>query len=366
MKQFSTTALKMFFALLKATFKKSPIDVSLFESVTFEDWENCYTLCQQQGVRATAWDGVQQLPPTSQPPVEIKVKWALEVEDSEKEYSKQCHALNELTTLFQTYGLKVIILKGLGLSSYHPVPTHRECGDIDLCVRPTHPDKMSNTEAYQQSVKAIQALNISVDTTFSKKHDIFYFKDIMVENHRNLLNIHIIRSAASIDNLLNTIIAPNYCIIKNKYRLLIPSTGFNTIFIPYHAAQHFGSGICMHHLYDWASFLHREGLHIPVQLTDERFKRFIYAFTQLSNQYFDTHIKVPEETELAESILNDMLYSPFSSSKNPKQKIRIISFKLKRMLYLHHFKKKVFGSNLWYTIGYSILFHLRNPKTIFF
>ena len=49
-------------------------------SLTAKEWEQCYRMACKQGVMAIAWDGVMKLPKELQPPVGIKIQWAMAVE----------------------------------------------------------------------------------------------------------------------------------------------------------------------------------------------------------------------------------------------------------------------------------------------
>lgn len=37
-----------------------------------------------------------------------------------------------MAAVFAENGIRLLLLKGLGLSRNYPVPAHRECGDIDI------------------------------------------------------------------------------------------------------------------------------------------------------------------------------------------------------------------------------------------
>jgi hypothetical protein len=113
---------QMLFALLRASLNQKPAEVSCFQQAAEEDWTRCYRLAQKQGVMALAWDGAITLPDHLQPPVELKLVWALAVEKYEKKYARYCRTIHDLTALDAKEGIATLQMKGVGLSSYYPIP----------------------------------------------------------------------------------------------------------------------------------------------------------------------------------------------------------------------------------------------------
>lgn len=147
--------------------------------------------------------------------------------------------------------------------------------------------------------------------------------------------------------------------------ILIPSAEFNTLFVFFHAAQHLGSGLSIHHLYDWAVILHRHGLHLPKEMTDERLLRAISAFTTLCNHLLGTSVNVKEEKDFADRILKEMLYPAYYKRPLPKSKTGIVVYKIKRFIYNQKLRKSIFNHSPWKSLYVSILHHLCHPHKIF-
>ena len=156
-------------------------------------------------------------------------------------------------------------------------------------------------------------------------------------------------------------------LLNGEYRIWTPSPTFNTLFLAFHAAQHYGSGLALHHLCDWAMLIHRHGLQLPQELTDKRFIEAICAFTQLCNRYLGTQIKVEGGEELADKILEEVLYPqfPHKGAVTVEGKLNIFIYKTRR--FLHHSKvsNQILYIPLWKRIWKSVVAHILHPRTIF-
>ena len=122
----------MLFALLRASLHQKKTETCFFEGASADDWKACYKLACQQGVMALAWDGVLKLPAEMIPPKALRITWGMAVQAYEKKYEHYCNTIQELTDFYLRRGIMTVQLKGVGLSTYYPVPSHREGGDIDI------------------------------------------------------------------------------------------------------------------------------------------------------------------------------------------------------------------------------------------
>lgn len=109
-------------------------DLSILRSEG-KQWNELYRLASLQGILAIVWDGLQKLPPELQPPRELRLRWAYNVEQIERRYENQRRAASRLAELFAAEGIRTVVLKGLAVGALYPVPAHRPCGDLDcfLC-----------------------------------------------------------------------------------------------------------------------------------------------------------------------------------------------------------------------------------------
>ena len=141
------TSERMLFALLRASLHQKEAEQTFFQQVSEEDWKQCYRLAAKQGVMALAWDGIITLPTDLQPPRALKLTWGMAVQDYEAKYARYCRTIQELSAFYAEHGIVTVQMKGVGLSSYYPVPAHREGGDIDIFTFSADKSEMTDAEA---------------------------------------------------------------------------------------------------------------------------------------------------------------------------------------------------------------------------
>jgi hypothetical protein len=156
-------------------------------------------------------------------------------------------------------------------------------------------------------------------------------------------------------------------LLEGECSILTPSSAFNTLFLAFHASQHYGSGIALHHLCDWAMLVKRYGLQLPQELTDKHFLGAIAAFTQLCNRYLGTEVDVTGGKELADEILEEILHSRFPHKEGVpvKGKWNIFIYKTRRFLYMSKVSNRILYLPLWKRIWKSVVAHVCHPETIF-
>lgn len=81
---------QMLFALLRSSLHEREAELSFFQEATADDWKQCHQIAVAQGVMALAWDGVLRLPKELQPPISLKLTWAMAVERYEAKYLRYC------------------------------------------------------------------------------------------------------------------------------------------------------------------------------------------------------------------------------------------------------------------------------------
>ena len=361
------TSERMLFALLRASLHQKEAEQACFQQVSEEDWKKCYRLAASQGVMALAWDGVITLPADLQPPRSLKLTWGMAAQDYEAKYARYCRAVQELSTFYAEHGIVTVQMKGVGLSSYYPLPAHREGGDIDICTFSADASKMTDTEANRLADELMMQQGIEVEM-HSYKHSNFYYKGIPIENHKFFLNVEEYPVAVKVNELLKQCLQPQAIkLLDGECSILTPSPAFNTIFLAFHTSQHYGSGIALHHLCDWAMLIKRYGLQLPRELTDKHFLGAIAAFTQLCNRYLGTEVEAGEDNGLAEEILEEILHPRFPHKEGVplKGKLNILLYKTRRFLHRSRISNRILYLPLWKRIWLSVVGHVRRPETIF-
>jgi hypothetical protein len=288
------------------------------------------------------------------------------VEKYEAKYRRYCKTVDELSAFYATHGIATVQLKGVGFSTYYPVPMHREGGDIDIYTYSADKNKMSDAEANALADKLMEQQGIEVDM-HSYKHSNFYYKGIPIENHKSFLNVKDIQQAIVANKILHRELNPQTVeLVEGKVQ--IPSPAFNALFIAFHALQHYGKGIALHHLCDWAMILKRYGWIIPKEIQEKRLLEGMKALTQLCNEFLGTSVAVDGGKDMAVEMMGEILQPSFVPYGNPipaKTKAGVILYKTRRFLHIFKLQSGVFDISLGRRIWSSIMNHLHRPETIF-
>ena len=249
-------------------------------------WNHLFLLAAQQGLLAIVWDALQKLMGeglsgqgfsgqglkgqglkgqgltgrnvTGQEetglgiPRALKIRWELSVRHIGEIHRRQRLVLKELAEVFAREGIRVMLLKGLGLAEMYPRPEHRESGDLDIYL----------FGDFEKGNKVIGDLGIEVEYD-GTKHSKFYYKGIPVENHRNFLNVSYTRVDKILEEHLSQILSEsdNWKLLAEESKgaaVLVPPVDFHFLFLVRHTVTHFlSSGIVLRHLYDFGIFLSR-------------------------------------------------------------------------------------------------------------
>ena len=350
---------QLLFTLLRASLHGK--EMSAFKDVSDRDWEECFQLAQVQGVMALAWDGILKL--SLQPPLELKLQWGVKVAVQERKHLRYCKAIQEISSFYKKHHIETMTLKGVGLSTLYPIPSHREGGDIDIYTF-SGSESISDSEANQLADSLIEQQGQKIDVDKTPKHSVFYFNGILVENHKTFTNVHSYAIAKLVESMLRKQMNPQKTLLPTG-EVLVPSPMFNTLFVFFHAVQHYGSGLSLHHLCDWAIIIKNYGLHFPEELTDRRLLRAAAALTTLCNHLLGTTIKIKEEKEFAYKMLNEMLHPKYYKRPLPHSKLELIAYKIKRFIYNQRLKKSIFNHSPWKSLYISVVHHLLHPQKIF-
>lgn len=358
------------FALLRGALHGEVADEGLFADVSEHQWKSLYDLAARQGVLALVWDGIKLLPAGAQPPKPLKLRWALTVEKYEGKYSQYCRTVEELQKFYMENGIIAVQMKGVGLASTYSVPANREGGDIDIYTYSADTSQMSHKRANRLADELMQQKGIVVDSSHSEKHSNFYYKCIPVENHKWFVNIELNpRFLTKLNDTMFRLLEPYTAVMPdNGCNIRVPSAKFNTLFLAYHTFQHLGSGIALHHLFDWANHINRNGLDIPAEITEKSFLKGIAALTYLCNSYLGTNVDISTlplgYERLAAMMLDEMLYPKFSKVVPYRNPILVILYKLRRVMHSNRLRKRTLEASELYLLFHSIVWHLKYPATI--
>ena len=360
----------MLMALLKGALNNCTAESELFEIASAQDWDECFKAASRQGVLALAWERGQTLPLQMQPPKALKFRWAMSVEKYEARHRKYCQTVQELQQLYREHGIVAVQLKGVGFSAGYNHPSHREGGDIDIYTYSADTSKMSHREANDLADSLMEKMGNPVDM-HTYKHSNFNFNGIPVENHKMFVNMHLnSKFMQPINDYLLKVLSPvEVSLYDGEYKLLVPSPEFNTLFISCHAFQHYGSGIALHHLYDWATILKNHGLSLPDNLLTKKYLRALAAMTHLCNIYLGTNIDLHSFPKGYEKMADEMLFEMFNPIYDKvvpyRNYMMIFLYKTRRFIRGAKLSNDVFDASFANRVMDSIVAHIKHPETIF-
>lgn len=357
---------KMLLALLRAALHQSEVETSFFQHSTAKEWLQCYRLAVQQGVPALAWGAIERLPKEYCPPLDIKLSWALLEEKQLEKYRKHCRAANELTKLYAQHGIATVVLKGIGLSRLYPTPAHREGGDIDIYTFSADKSRMTDEEANSLANELMEQQGINVDYSYIKVHSSFCYNGTTFENHRRFLNFETFTELADIEEWLKEHLHPQSAVLPDATcDINVPSVAFERVFVPLHAAQHYGTGLSLRHLCDWAIL----ALHGDFRVPDEPDNKYLYqvakALSQLGNRYLGTSITVENCGKLPDEMMKEIIHPPFYHKKPFKNPLKAAWYKTRLKLHILWLRHRLLGVSL--TKGFTELLKsiLHKPSRLY-
>lgn len=244
--------------------------VRLLSDCTTEGWTQMFKMAARQGLLAIAWDALEKLQAEHGGLCrgmsrETRIRWALSIKHIEKVHLRQREALKELAGIFAESGMRVMVLKGLGLADMYPRPEHRECGDLDIYL----------FGDFEKGNEVMRKMGIAVEYD-GTKHSKFYYKGIPVENHKNFLNVTTTRVDKDLESELMQILQEQKCgsLDLGGITVDVPPPDFQMIFLTRHTITHFlASGLVLRHLYDFGIFYSAHAQEVDLDRIEKIFKR---------------------------------------------------------------------------------------------
>ena len=259
------------------------------------DWKGVFEFAQAQGVAAVVWDSIYKLlqkgtwseradaereksgnvnreleaqkgdsegsAPKVDMPKDLQLQWLGLAVQYEQRYAHYEQAIGRLAKFYDSEGIKMMVLKGYGLSLYYPVPKHRPCGDIDIW-------QFGRQKEADDAIHAKKGIRID---NSHHHHTVFYVGTFMVENHYDFGNVHAHLSSAKLEPLMKALgmDESRSTVISfgdggnSHARIYLPAPQLNALFLLRHAASHWAAAeITLRHLLDWAYFVQAESENI--------------------------------------------------------------------------------------------------------
>lgn len=327
-------------------------------------WAKVMEEATRQGVQGFCFDALELLPAKQRPDRTILLEWLGQVVCLERLYGSHRKAIDALSCFYQQDGIKMMMLKGYGLSLYWPKPEHRPVGDMDIYLG----------SCWQRADRLVsEKLGIRVDDGH-EHHTCFTFQGVSVENHYDIVNTKVNESSRELEALFKRIATFDTPLKMEKGVIYLPSPTLNAIFLIRHLGQHFaGAEATLRQLLDWGFFMQHESKNVDWNLVISILEKVgIYRFFHQINAICVDYLGFPESTfpqiervaALERRIIEDILSPEFSENKPKGNTLQVIWFKTRRFFANRWKRELVFREGIWSQLWYGSIAHLRRYNTI--
>lgn len=225
-----------FFSLLRSGLWNISVDKRYFP-LSDSHWLEIFQIARKQTVEAIVYDGIMNLPIELFPKKELIYKWTVAIDVIERQNLLMNQRLSELVSFFSEKGLKPSLLKGQSVAQCYDNPNHRVCGDIDLYFQDKRDYKAANSLISEKRISIHKTPGFSTE---------YRWKEIQVEHHRKLLDIHNPLAINRLKNQLESELNKPAKINIHGQEILTPSPLITTLVVNTHILKHslsFGIGL---------------------------------------------------------------------------------------------------------------------------
>lgn len=293
------------------------------------DWQDVIDFSLKQGVAGITFDSYQRMGESIDPkygPNELTVMaWFGYTNILEKKYQKHKIAIDKLASFYQQNDIRMVLLKGFGLSQYWPVPKHRLSGDMDIYL-------FGDWQKADELVS--DKLGLLVDEGH-EHHTCFTFEGERIENHYDFINTKSNKSAIWIETKLKELSAQ-----FRDSAISLPSADFNAIFLVRHLGQHFaGVEATLRQVLDWGLFMRAENENVNWEKIIPFLKKMeIYDFFSIINSICVKYLgfkesefpDVSDNDALVYRVIEDILQPEFEGDVPRDNKLKAIAFNTRR------------------------------------
>ena len=225
------------------------------------DWPALIQMAMSNGLDAIAFDGIQALyerqadlsEDLDTSLGETKFDWLGLTLQAEQDYESYRLKLRDLASFWGKAGIRMLVLKGYGLSLDYPIPSHRPTGDIDVYL-------YGRGEEGDKLIKSAFGSKIEQN---NDRHSVFQYKGLSIENHARFLDEVGHRSLRNIEQFLEEEAHKASVVTVDGVEISVPTPMMNALFLPCHMTTHFVfGGMMLKQVVDWAVFVGKHGTYV--------------------------------------------------------------------------------------------------------
>ena len=333
------------------------------------DWPTIEVLANSQGLSAVVLDGIEELRKRYfnivLPEKKILTQWTDEVlQGYEYRYELYRRAIAEMAGFYNCHGYKMMVLKGYACCLDWPKPEHRPTGDIDI---------WQFGRQKEADADLIRENGTEIDSSHHH-HTVFLWRDFMVENHYDFINVHHHKSNAEIEVILKEL-ARDDSHSDELYgeKVYLPSPNLHALFLLKHTMMHFASeGITFRQLLDWGFFVKAHGKDVDWKWLLSVLEKYnmntlfnIFNAICVENLGFDSGIfpKIQFSPELKDRVLHEIIEPEFGDEL-PANLIKRVAFKFRRWKGSAWKHKLCYKESMWSAFWSGVWSHVLKPSSI--
>lgn len=332
------------------------------------DWNEIQSLSDSQGLSGVVLDGIEEerckrSDGRCKLPGKLTLtQWIGEVlQGYEYRYELYCRAIAELAAFYNSHGYRMMVLKGYACAINWPKPEHRPCGDIDIWL-------FGEQKKSDELLKKEKGVEIDAS---HHHHTVFYWRDFMVENHYDFVNVHARRSSAEMEKVFKSLGQDDSNVVEvYGEKVYLPSANLHALFLIKHMVSHFAaSEISLRQVLDWAFFVEKHTEMIDwVWLNDmvERYqmKDFVGCINAIcvEDLGFDAAIfnGVQFNPQLKDRVLSDILFPAYRTAE-PNSLIVKLVYRYRRWKGNAWKQDMCYGEGRWESFWSLLKSHLIKP-----
>ena len=334
---------------ISITGKSEPLNGSI-------NWTEMMHFSSSHGVLGVAFGAIEHLSEEDRPHIDFIMDWMRQITYLESINKIHKDIIKEISTFLQKNDIRMLLLKGYGLSLSWPKPDSRPVGDIDIYTF----GKWAETDKVICDKLGIES------NTSHHKHSELHYKGKTIENHYEFLNIHAHRSTAEIEDILHKEL--NAYPDKEIPNLYYPSARFNSLYLLRHSGEHFAS-TCMklRLVLDWAFFVQANTIDwqwLLKTLDRVGMKTYLAVLNAICIRHlgFPSTLfpNLPVDDALVERSLNDILHPEVEREKQSNL-FHEIFYRYRRWWKNGWKNQMVFKENRWQLLLTQMWSHVLKP-----
>ncbi|WP_313264642.1 nucleotidyltransferase family protein [Sphingobacterium sp.] len=260
----------------------------LVEQLSLEDWHFIRKYAINHTVEGIIYDSFEFLEENQLPPQSLKLKWAVRVDQIERNNAKMNKVIAEQFSLFTTNDIRPILQKGQGVASYYRIPNHRISGDIDWCFE---------NDGYKKARDFLKKKHIQFKDTpdFSLDYD---YNNIHTEHHKRTFDFRNPFKKNYLNRLLQEFKERQEILLINDVPIRLLAPELQLLQVNIHILKHLITyGISLRQFCDSARLYYTVTAYIDKHRLQEIYKQTgLVKWIQLLHKLLVDYIGLPEKS----------------------------------------------------------------------